>query len=80
MAYQITEEEYKEIVLREKQTRDKRISKRLRVLMLRYEGKSNPEIAAKLDISTDRLSHLIRAEERTSVLESLRQNYTAAIG
>ncbi len=64
MAYQITEEEYKEIVLREKQTRDKRISKRLRVLMLRYEGKSNPEIAAKLDISTDRLSHLISEYKR----------------
>ncbi len=55
MAYQITEEEYKEIVLREKQTRDK---------MLRYEGKSNPEIAAKLDISTDRLSHLISEYKR----------------
>ena len=49
MAYRITGEEYKEIVIREKQTRDKRISKRLRVLMLRYEGKSNPEIAAKLE-------------------------------
>ena len=55
MAYQISEEEYQEIKAREKETRDKRISKRLKVLMLRYEGKSNPEIAAKLDISTDRL-------------------------
>ena len=40
MAYQISEEEYQEIKAREKETRDKRISKRLKVLMLRYEGKS----------------------------------------
>ena len=76
MAYQITEEEYKEIVLREKQTRDKRISKRLRVLMLRYEGKSNPEIAAKLDISTDRLSHLISEYKRVGLDEYVRVKYT----
>jgi transposase len=76
MAYQITEEEYKEIVLREKQTRDKRISKRLRVLMLRYEGKSNPEIAAKLDISTDRLSHLISEYKRVGLEEYVRVKYT----
>ena len=76
MAYQITEEEYKKIVLREKQTRDKRISKRLRVLMLRYEGKSNPEIAAKLDISTDRLSHLISEYKRVGLEEYVRVKYT----
>ena len=76
MAYQITEEEYKEIVLREKQTRDKRIYKRLRVLMLRYEGKSNPEIAAKLDISTDRLSHLISEYKRVGLEEYVRVKYT----
>ena len=76
MAYQITEEEYKEIVLREKQTRDKRISKRLRVLMLRYEGKSNPEIAAKLDTSTDRLSHLISEYKRVGLEEYVRVKYT----
>ena len=76
MAYQITEEEYKEIVLREKQTRDKRISKRLRVLMLRYERKSNPEIAAKLDISTDWLSHLISEYKRVGLEEYVRVKYT----
>ena len=76
MTYQITEEEYKEIVIREKQTRDKRISKRLRVLMLRYERKSNPEIAAKLDISTDRLSHLISEYKRVGLEEYVRVKYT----
>ena len=40
MAYQISEEEYLEIRAREKETQDERVSKRLKVLMLRYEGKS----------------------------------------
>ncbi len=64
MAYRITEEEYEEIKATEKKTKDKRQSRQLKVLMLRYEGKSNPEISKKLDISTDRIS---RACERKSV-------------
>ena len=55
MAYRITEEEYEEIKAAEKKTKDKRQSRQLKVLMLRYEGKSNPEISEKLDISTDRI-------------------------
>ena len=76
MAYQISEEEYQEIKAREKATRDKRISKRLKVLMLRYEGKSNPEIAAQLDISTDRLSHLISEYKHVGLDEYVRSKYT----
>lgn len=76
MAYHITETEYKAIAEKEKKTRDKRISKRLKVLMLRYEGKSNPEIAAKLDISTDRLSHLISEYKRVGLEEYVRVKYT----
>ena len=45
MAYRITEEEYQAIKAKEKETKNKQISKKLKVLMLRYEGKSNPEIA-----------------------------------
>ena len=44
--------------------------------MLRYEGKSNPEIAAKLDISTDRLSHLISEYKRVGLEEYVRVKYT----
>ena len=76
MAYHITEEEYKAIAEKEKATRDKRISKRLKILMLRYEGKSNPEIAAKLDISTDRVSHLISEYKRVGLEEYVRVKYT----
>ena len=76
MAYQISEEEYQEIKAKEKETRDKRVSKRLKVLMLRYEGKSNSEIATKLDISTDRLSHLISEYKRVGLVEYVRSKYT----
>ena len=54
MSYQITEEEYQEIKGKEKRIKDKRISKRLKV-MLRYEGLKNEEIGAKLDIKTPTL-------------------------
>ena len=37
--FQITEAEYKAIKAKESATKDKNISRRLRVLMLRYEGK-----------------------------------------
>lgn len=76
MAYQISEEEYQEIKAKEKETRDKRVSKRLKVLMLRYEGKSNSEIATKLDISTDRLSHLISKYKQVGLDEYVRSKYT----
>lgn len=76
MAYQISEEEYQEIKAKEKETRDKRVSRRLKVLMLRYEGKSNSEIATKLDISTDRLSHLISEYKRVGLDEYVRSKYT----
>ena len=55
MSYQITEEEYQEIKGKEKRIKNKRISKRLKVLMLRYEGIKNEEIGAKLDIKTPTL-------------------------
>ena len=38
--FQITEAEYEAIKVKESATKDKNISRRLRVLMLRYEEKS----------------------------------------
>ena len=76
MAYRITKEEYERIKDAEKKTKDKRISKKLMVLMLRYEGKSNPEISDKLDISTDRISHLISEFKRVGLEEYIRVKYT----
>ncbi len=75
MAYQITKEEYEEIKAAEKKTKDKRVSIRLKVLMLRYENKSNPEISEKLDISTDRISHLVSEFKRNGLKEYIRNKY-----
>ena len=43
--FQITEAEYEAIKVKESATKDKNISRRLRVLMLRYEGKKVEENA-----------------------------------
>ena len=76
MAYRITKEENERIQAAEKATQDKRLSRQLKVLMLRYEGKSNPEIAEKLDISTDRISHLVSQFKRDGLEEFMRMKYT----
>ncbi len=76
MAYRITSEEYEQIRAAEKQIKDKRLSRQLKVLMLRYEGKTNPEIAEKLDISTDRISHIVSAYKRDGLEEFMRMKYT----
>ena len=44
--------------------------------MLRYEGKKNPEIAEKLDISTDRISHIVSQYKREGLEEFMRVKYT----
>ena len=43
--FQITEAEYKAIKEAERMTRDKNVSRRLRVLMMRYEGNTTEEAA-----------------------------------
>ena len=43
--------------------------------MLRYENKSNPEISEKLDISTDRISHLVSEFKRNGLKEYIRNKY-----
>ncbi len=75
MIYRITEEEYEAIRQAEKATTNKRVSQRLKVLMLRYEGKSNLEISEKLDLSTDRISHLVSEYKRDGLEEFVRIKY-----
>ena len=75
MSYQITEEEYQEIKGKEKRIKDKRISKRLKVLMLRYEGLKNEEIGAKLDLTSGRVSHLVSEYKRAGLEEYIRNKY-----
>ena len=52
--FQITEAEYEAIKAKESATKDKNISRRLRVLMLRYEGKKveeNHSDTFRMDVS-----------------------------
>ena len=75
VAYHITEEEYLEVIQQEKRTRDKRVSKRLQILISRYEGMSNKEIAKKYDLSPDRVSHLISEFKKVGLEEYVRVKY-----
>ena len=75
MAYRITEEEIKKIKAAEKRTRDKRVSKRLQVLIQRYQGQSNPEIGKKLDMSASRVSQLISEYKESGLEEFMRSKY-----
>ena len=55
----ISEDEYQEIIAAEKATQDKQISRKLRVLMLRYEGISNQEVGDHLWLCSVRVSQLV---------------------
>lgn len=54
----ITKEEYEEVKKVAKTNKNKRIDKRLQVIILRYEGLKDREIAEKLDYSRKRISQL----------------------
>ncbi len=60
MKYKIRAEQYAEIKAAQKENRDKQIEKRLKVLALRYEGKSLKEIAAAAGFHHAHISSLIR--------------------
>lgn len=55
----ISTEEYAAIVKAEKATQDKQISRKLRALMLRYEGLSNEEAGKQLGLCSVRISQLV---------------------
>ena len=71
----ITEEEYEEIKALEKSNQNKRVSKRLQVLILRYEGKKDREIAEKLDYDRKRVSQLCAEYKRVGLEEYARHKY-----
>ena len=71
--FQISEEEYETIKTREKETREKQTSKRLRILMLRYEGYKVREIAKMYGMQINSISQLCR-RYREQGLEKFVQN------
>ncbi len=68
----ISEEEYQEIAAAEKATQDKRISRKLRALMLRYEGLNNEEIGKRLGLSSVRISQYV-SEYKQKGLEAYKE-------
>ena len=68
-------DEYTKIVSAEKATQNKRTSRKLKVLMLRYEGYDNQTIAEHLGISSTRVTHLIGEYFKNGLEEYTRKKY-----
>lgn len=75
--YAITAEEYERIKEAEHATKDKRISCRLRVLMLRYEGRKQTEVAEMLQISRITVAKLCKLYREVGLGEYIRNKYTS---
>jgi len=75
--FQISEEEYKEIQQAEEETNDKNVSRRLRVLMLRYEGQKVAKIAEMVGMRMNSISQLCRRYREQGLEEFKRNKYTS---
>lgn len=75
--FEISKAEYEEILALEKKTRDKNLSKRLQVLMLRYEGLKVKEIAARLNLHPASIPKLCARYRRSGLEEFARNKYTS---
>ena len=71
----ITEIEYTSVKELSKRNTNKRIDKRLQVLMMRYEGKKDVEIGEKLNYSRKRVSQLCASFKKDGLSEYARHKY-----
>ena len=71
----INEEAYQEIVEAEKKTTDKRVSKKLSILLLRFSGKSLAETAKQMNCSISTVRRLITEYHRDGLAEYMRSKY-----
>ena len=71
--YTISQEEYQRLVEAERQCKNKRISKKLSVLLVRFSGKSITETAEKMDCSIRTVARLV-AEYKENGLEEFMKN------
>ena len=74
--YEITTEEYEAVVKARKAAQNKGIARRLRVIELRYEGKTSKEIAEKLDMNWMYISEIVKRFKRQGLEEFARNKYT----
>ena len=75
--FQISEAEYVAIKECEAKIRDKRISKNLRILMLRYEGEKVDVIAKFHKVSKNAISQICMRYRRQGLDEFVRNKYTS---
>ena len=73
----ITLEEYEEVKQLSKKNKDKRLDKKLSVILLRYEGYSTKEIAVRTGYSAGRVSVLIKEFKEGGAAEYVRNKYQA---
>ena len=73
--FQITEAEYEAIKAKEAETKDKHVSRRLRVLMLRYEGKTVDEVSKITNLHRVSISQICRRYREQGLDEFARNKY-----
>jgi len=74
--YIITEQEYAEVKRLEKQNKHKSVNRRLQVIILRYEGMKDSEIARKLNYSSNKtISRLCTDFKKQGLAEYARHKY-----
>ena len=73
--FQITEAEYEAIKVKESAAKDKNISRRLRVLMLRYEGKKVEEIGQILHLNKGSIATMCRRYREQGLEEYARKRF-----
>ena len=78
--FQITEAEYEAIKAKEAKTKDKNISRRLRVLMLRYEGKKLDEITKMTNLHRTSITQMCRRYREQGLEEYTRNKHQSHHG
>jgi len=73
--YIITEPEYEAAKSAAKTNQNKYVDKRLQVIILRYEGKKDREIAEKLGYHRKRISQLCSEFQKEGMEEYIKRNY-----
>ena len=73
--FQITEAEYEAIKAKEAATKDKKVSRRLQVLMLRYEGKKLEEITEVLKLHRVSITQICQRYREQGLEEFVRNKH-----
>ena len=75
--FKISADEYQQIKEYEAHTRDKAISRRLKAIMLRYEGKTIAEIGKMLELHPSTVTNMCARYKKEGLKEYARNKYTS---